>query len=90
VHAAGVSNAQVFRIRVERTSFAEEDPSLEFVDASLAASVEIDRNTSAPRLFVVNLGAPLAGQLRVSLQAIQDDSGPMSCTIGIELVGRPR
>jgi len=90
VHAASVNAGQDLKVKVQATSFAEEDPASDFVYSSAhVASVSITTTTS-PKLLLDTFTAYIGGQVRVILEATQDGDANegMSCTIGIDLVGR--
>jgi len=91
VHAATVGTGQSFQVKVQSTSFAEEEPASDFVyTATDVAAVTINTSTpAAPTLLRDVFAAPIAAQVGVILRATQGTGGSsLSCTLGVDLVGR--
>ena len=90
VHEVTLSGSQSFAVTVQNTSFAEEEPSSDFVHTSAVATAAMDSATAPPTLLRAALSAPIGPQVRVILTAAQKESSgtAMSCTIGVDLVGR--
>jgi len=89
VHAASLSAAQAFHVKVQTTSFAEEDPASTFVYTSTDVALVTINTSSAPALLRDSFTAPFGAQVRVILRAAQArEAAAMSCEIGVDLVGR--
>ena len=89
VHAVTLVDEQSFVVKVQSTSFAEEEPSGDFVNATAVATAAMDSATTASSLLRDAFSGPIGSQVRVILTATQKASAAaMSCEIGIDLVGR--
>jgi hypothetical protein len=84
-------DGQSFAVSLSATSYEEENPDIDMLEATAGTQVTISNVTvaTAPRLLVTQIATSIAGQLRVVLTANQSISGAaFSVTLGVDIIGR--